>query len=291
MSNTRRIVTPAAVLLLLGAAPWPVLAQEQMHNRGRYDVWVAFGQHRDGSIAGLGNNGWTDPNAGLYTHMWTQLKAGSSIDIPREYSGWVRVVAVGPGGGHRAVRPLRPMNGQPYPIMKKESGGGTAAVKTGSVGNPAAVTKAIQDAGFRAAQFLPLDAYRHKNGAPVEVLASEESQRDLDQFFGTRNLAVVALVNESSSPVTFKFRWGPGGGWQSKTLPAGHNWMWWTGAAAVKPEVQFDEGVGVGGSQVRTVSLRPFDVRLPGAATDPRLEDASQYKFVTSGNRLKIYER
>ena len=253
-------------LFAVAVAVEPAVAQERMYNRGRHDVWVAFGQPRNGE---------------LHTRFWTELKAGTFVEIPKDYHGYARVVAV-VNGKHHPVKPTRPMATHLFAVGPTETATGTAAVRTG---DDAAVGKAIEAQGYRAVPFYPLAAYRYRDGAPVGVLATEAAQKDLDEATDTRALAVVALVNDTAAPVSYKFRWVPGGQWNAATLEPGKAHTWTEGYNPVRPEVEFDAGDG---KPARTVPVPGRDARLSGAATKPRTEDAAQYRFASAGGRLSL---
>ena len=202
-----------ALFALVGlAVAEPAVAQEKMYNRGRHDVWVAFGQHRTGG------------EEGLYTKFWTELKAGTFIEIPKEYSGYVRVVAV-VNGKHHLVRPTRLQPTHLFPIHSTETESGTAAVRTGDFGNEAAVTRAIEAQGLRAVPFYPLSAFRYRDGAPVGVLATEAAQQDLDKATNTRSLAVLA-GERHGRPGLVQVPLGNRGQWNLATVEPGKAHLW-----------------------------------------------------------------
>jgi hypothetical protein len=254
-------------LVALVAAVAPAVAQERMYNRGRHNVLVAFGQHRDGE---------------LHTRFWTELKAGMFVEVPKDYAGYARVVAV-VNGKHHPVKPTRPLPTHSFPIQAAETG--TAVVRTAAFGNEAEVVQAIAAQGAQAAPFYPLAAYRYRDGAPLGVLATEAAQKDLDDATNTRSLAVLAVVNETPSTVTYKFRWVFGGQWNSATLEPGKAHVWTEGYNPVRPEIEFDAGDG---KPARTVPVQPRDVRLLGAAAKPQVGDAAQYRFVSRSGRLSL---
>jgi hypothetical protein len=258
-----RSLALVALVLTVG----PAVAEERMYNRGRHDVWVAFGQHRDGE---------------LHTRFWTELKAGTFVEVPRDYNGYARVVAV-VNGKHHPVKPTRPLPTHSFPIQAAETG--TAAVRTAAFGNEAEVVKAIEAQGARAVPFYPLAAFRYRDGAPLGVLATEAAQKDLDDATNSRSLAVLAVVNETSSAVTYKFRWVFGGQWNSATLEPGKAHVWTEGYNPVRPEIEFNEGDG---KPAKTVSVLARDVRLLGSAAKPQVGDAAQYRFVSRSGRLSL---
>jgi hypothetical protein len=265
MSSTGfpRFLALAVLVLTVGS----VVAQERMYNRGRHNVLVAFGQHRDGE---------------LHTRFWTELKAGTFVEVPKDYAGYARVVAV-VNGKHHPVKPTRPLPTHPFPVLAAETG--TAVVRTAAFGNEAEVVKAIEAQGAQAVPFYPLEAFRYRDGAPLGVLATEAAQKDLDDATNSRSLAVVAVVNETPTAVTYKFRWVFGGQWNSATLEPGKAHVWTEGYNPVRPEIEFDAGDG---KPARTVSVHPRDVRLLGATTKPQASDAAQYRFTLSGGRLTL---
>jgi hypothetical protein len=259
---SRSLALAALVLTVVPAA-----AQERMYNRGRHDVWVAFGQHRDGE---------------LHTRFWTELKAGTFVEVPKDYTGYARVVAV-VNGKHHPVKPTRPLPTNSFPVQSAETG--SAVVRTAAFGNEAEVVKAIEAQGAQAAPFYPLAAYRYRDGAPLGVLATEAAQKDLDEATNSRSLAVIALVNETPSAVTYKFRWVFGGQWNTATLEPGKAQVWTEGYNPVRPEIEFDAGDG---TPAKTVSVRARDARLLGSAAKPQIGDAAQYRFVSRAGRLSL---
>jgi hypothetical protein len=263
LTGSSRSLAVFALVVAVG----PAVAEERMYNRGRHDVRVAFGQVRDGA---------------LHTTFWTDLKAGTFVEVPRDYAGYARAVAVVNGKEH-AIKPSRLMPTHAFPMPAAAVTTGTAVVRAS--GDDAAVAKAIEAEGHAAVSFFPLDAFRFRDGAPLGVLATDAARHDLDAATNSRALALLALVNETSSPVTYKFRWVFGGKWNTATLEPGKAHLWTEGYNPVRPEVEFD---AKDGKPARTVSVHARDARLIGAATKPQVADAAQYRFVAPGGKLAL---
>lgn len=275
--------------VILASLTGSMARAELMYNRSRYDVFVAFGTSRDNSIAGIGDNGYTDPNAGLYSTFWTRLPAGESVEIPRDYAGYARVVAI-VNGHHEVISPARAMAMCYFPLKLDESAGGSGYTRC-STGDQNYAQQAIRKAGFQPKYFFPLAAYRYSNNGPVEVLAGEDTREDLERRLGFRQLSVVGLVNETNLEINFSFRWTPESPWSPSTIATHGRLIWASGYNPVRPEIAFNEGINVGGNQTRVTAVRPFDVKVNGGQAKPTFEQVSQYQFVANGNRLQLSER
>jgi len=101
-----------------------VAADQKLYNRSPYTLWIAYGSIKDGSIAGIGGNGYTDPDPRVRAHGWTKLPSGSSLNV----KGRIFVAAVNNG----RMMPVPVEDGRPqyrkimkpdrywYPVSRKK---------------------------------------------------------------------------------------------------------------------------------------------------------------------------
>lgn len=130
----------------------------RFHNTSQHPVWVAECYSKDTSIAGIGGNGFTDPNPFTHTRGYREIKAGGSIEI--ENSELVKVgnqsfrgglaairVVVGRGNDLRIVHPTAKSRPAYYPTVHGMRFGWSWTLKASSQSYIDKVVRDLNNAG------------------------------------------------------------------------------------------------------------------------------------------------
>lgn len=284
-----RISTLAVIFVIFSAFnafPKTGLA-EKIFNLSHFDVYIAFGVNKDHSIAGLGDNGWDDPKAGLYSTCWHKLPAGGSIEIPSGYNQFARVLVFGNGTSH-VVPPEQSGEGQFLPLPKDSTKGGKCYVSRKHF-SARTQKQDIFKRGYSSEYFYPLNSYKPSGKNFYCVLASKTTRGKVESMLGYKKVAAAGIVNKSQLPVKFEVRTTQNGSWTELTLQPNQTRTFWTNVKNYAFEIKFDEGIGVAGTQERAYKLKPYEINLK-PNDNPQFEQVSQYKFSASGNRMKLFQ-
>jgi hypothetical protein len=82
-------------------------------NKTDFDVWVSVGIDKDNSIAGIGDNGWVDPDPYIRAYGSWKVPARASTQMPAQVQvSHVRILVTN-NGQYRVIPPSRPGSASP----------------------------------------------------------------------------------------------------------------------------------------------------------------------------------
>ncbi len=183
-------------------------AGTRLHNRTQYDLWLAQGFNKDSSIAGIGGNGWDDPNTFIRAHGWKKLPSGGSI----ETNATAVLIAAFNNGQMKVIRPAKPSKyAHVFPFSRKKFDAkipyGGPTMSGPNVNNRR--SQAIRSRGYDTAVFYRVRAYQERHDRPA-IVGNQATNRELRDWFRQTarksGISTLRVRNNTGRKMLFKVK-------------------------------------------------------------------------------------